>query len=95
MERKHAHLWAGASALALYAVGYRVAWSFVWAVPAGDRDGIEWIFVFLMTLPWSLSARDAGPWVVHAGAVVNGILFALLAASIVRAIGRARRPTRF
>ena len=69
--------------LVVYGLVYLFAWSVVWRVPEFDRDGIEWVYVFVMTLPWSVFA-GAGVPVVHAGAVVNAVLIAAFAGWKVR-----------
>jgi hypothetical protein len=84
MFRRTAHLWAAGAALLLYGAMYLLAWSVVWRVPEADRDGLEWVFVGLMTLPWSLLAGDGGWGVVHAGAVVNALLQTACVGWIVR-----------
>ncbi len=85
VEQSWAALWAGIGALALYGAAYVAAWSVVWSVPTPERDGLEWIFVFLMTFPWSLIPGPGGSLaIVHLGAAVNGALFAVLVSWTVR-----------
>lgn len=89
MSKRSTCLLAGTAALLLYGAGYLVALSFVWAVPVAERYGLEWLLVFLMTLPWSLAAGHR-MWIVHLGAVTNGLLFALVVASITRRLATVR-----
>lgn len=77
MFRRYAHVWAGLAALAMYGGAYLFAWSVLWDVPAAERDGLEWMFVFLLTLPWSLLAGIGGWIIVQTGALVNGILLSV------------------
>lgn len=78
MYRRYAHVWAGLAVLATYGGAYLLAWSVVWDVPAAERDGLEWMFVFLLTLPWSLLAGIGGWIIVQTGALINGILLSVV-----------------
>ena len=83
MFRRYAHVWAGLAALATYGGAYLFAWSVVWDVPAAERDGLEWMFVFLLTLPWSLLAGIGG-WIVLTGALINGLLLTVVVGRAVK-----------
>lgn len=76
MFKRHAYLWAALAAISLYGCGYLMSWFAVWHVPVANRDGLEWVYLVLLTLPWSLLARAGGIFVIHAGALINGTLLA-------------------
>lgn len=76
-ERK-SYRWLAVATMVVYGAAYLVAWSFVWAAPAAERDGLEGLLVVLLTLPWSLLAGSHHLVVLHLGAVVNAVLLALL-----------------
>jgi hypothetical protein len=78
MFRRATILCAALVTLTAFCAGYALAWSVIWRVPEVDRDGMEWLFVALMTLPWSLAVGVGGRMVVHAGAVINATLLSLL-----------------
>lgn len=92
MSRRSGYALAAIAAMALYCVAYLVAWSFVWRVPAVERDGMEGMFVFFLTLPWSLLAGLGGKTIVNAGAVVNGIVASVLVVSRLRRRCPPRTP---
>ena len=74
----------------MYGVLYLVGWWFVRQVPAGDRDGMEWGLLFVLTLPWSLLAGTAAGWIaVHTGAVINACVTAWFVARKVSQHGQA------
>jgi hypothetical protein len=91
MLKRRAYLWAALAAISLYGCGYRMAWYAAWHVPVHNRDGLEWVYAFLLTLPWSLLARAGGMVVIHVGALINGTLFATF--SGLRARRRWPTPT--
>lgn len=70
--------------LAAYAGLYVLGWWNVQRVSVNDRDGMEWFLMAVLTPPWCLLAPTFGFAAVHAGAVVNGSLFAGVAAWNVR-----------
>ena len=72
------------AALVAYAGLYYFGWTWVWRVPEHERDGMEGMLVFLLTLPWCLLGSTLGRAALHAGAVVNGTVFAGVAAWNVR-----------
>ena len=76
MFRRTAHVWAALAALVVYGALYLLGMWLVWRVPEVDRDGIEWVLVMLLTLPWSLLGGIGGWAVVHGGAVLNALLLA-------------------
>ena len=80
MTTRSSALLAAGLALTLYAGALVAAWMVAQSVPRAERDGVEWMYVFLLTMPWSLLAGVGGWLIVHVGAVVNGGLIALVAA---------------
>lgn len=71
MPKRAAIVLAAAVAFEMCAAVYLLAWSVVWAVPEAERDGLEWMGVALLALPWSLVAGADGWAIVHAEAIVN------------------------
>jgi hypothetical protein len=79
--------------LAVYAAAYALAWYSVWNVHRTDPgDGLEYMFVFATTLPWSVVLLpvaavlpDGGDYALfHFGFAVNAVLLYLIG----RRIGR-------
>ena len=73
---KRAYFWAALAAMSMYGCGYLMAWYAAWHTSVAKRDGLEWVYVFLLTLPWSLLARAGGRVVIHTGALINGTFLA-------------------
>jgi hypothetical protein len=82
MFRRYA--WAGLAALATYGAAYLLAWFVVWDVPVAERDGLEWLYVFLLTLPWSLLAGVGGWMIVQTGALINGVVLSVVVGRTVK-----------